>query len=196
MVCGTGNEGCNTKWQALCGYNLAVTCSSVTDRPRQGSTWQKARRNQGNGRAVGKIVLTTFWNVRRNGVCRDGRNICWSVSCGFLVSNFEYYCREPRTIRFYATYWFVPTFGVNGRQYVCCLRITIQTDRQTDSCIRVPFVYMSVQLCLILREWHRLKVSENRALRYISEPKKKDVTGDWRKTTHWKTLWFVLLTSI
>ena len=62
---------------------------------------------------------------------------------------------------------------------------------------------MSVQLGLILREGHRLKVPENRVLRYMSEPKnrvlrymsepknrvlrymsepkKEDVTGDWRK---------------
>jgi hypothetical protein len=39
---------------------------------------------------------------------------------------------------------------------------------------------MSVQLGLISREGQRLKVPENRVLRYVSEPK-KDVTGDWRK---------------
>jgi hypothetical protein len=40
---------------------------------------------------------------------------------------------------------------------------------------------MSVKLGLTLREGHRLKVPENWVLRYISEPKKKDVTEDWRK---------------
>ena len=40
---------------------------------------------------------------------------------------------------------------------------------------------MNVQLVLIGREGHRLKVPEKRVLRYILEPRKKDVTGDWRK---------------
>jgi hypothetical protein len=34
---------------------------------------------------------------------------------------------------------------------------------------------------LTLREEHRLRVFENRALRRIFGPKKYDVTGDWRK---------------
>jgi hypothetical protein len=32
-----------------------------------------------------------------------------------------------------------------------------------------------------LREEHRLRVFENRVLRRISEPKRDEVTGDWRK---------------
>jgi hypothetical protein len=34
---------------------------------------------------------------------------------------------------------------------------------------------------LTLREEHRLRVFENRVLRTIFEPKRDDVTGDWRK---------------
>ena len=34
---------------------------------------------------------------------------------------------------------------------------------------------------LILREEHRLRVFENRALRRIFGPKKGEVTGEWRK---------------
>jgi ribosomal protein S13 len=40
---------------------------------------------------------------------------------------------------------------------------------------------MGVKLGLTLREGHRLKVLENRVLRYISESKKKQVTQDSRK---------------
>jgi hypothetical protein len=40
---------------------------------------------------------------------------------------------------------------------------------------------MGVKLGLTPREGHRLKVPENRVLRYICEPKKKQVTGDRRK---------------
>jgi hypothetical protein len=32
-----------------------------------------------------------------------------------------------------------------------------------------------------LREEHRLRVLENRVLRRIFEPRRDDVTGDWRK---------------
>jgi hypothetical protein len=35
--------------------------------------------------------------------------------------------------------------------------------------------------CLTLREVHRLRVSENRVLRRIFEPKRDEVTGVWRK---------------
>jgi hypothetical protein len=34
---------------------------------------------------------------------------------------------------------------------------------------------------LTLREEHRLKVFENRVLRRIFEPKRDEVTGEWRK---------------
>jgi hypothetical protein len=34
---------------------------------------------------------------------------------------------------------------------------------------------------LTLREDHRLRVFENRVLRKISEPKRDELTGDWRK---------------
>jgi hypothetical protein len=34
---------------------------------------------------------------------------------------------------------------------------------------------------LILREEHRLRVFENRALRRTFEPKRDEVTGEWRK---------------
>jgi hypothetical protein len=34
---------------------------------------------------------------------------------------------------------------------------------------------------LTLREEHRLRVFENRVLRRIFEPKRNEVTGDWRK---------------
>jgi hypothetical protein len=33
----------------------------------------------------------------------------------------------------------------------------------------------------MLREEHRLRVFENRMLRRISEPKREEVTGKWRK---------------
>jgi hypothetical protein len=33
----------------------------------------------------------------------------------------------------------------------------------------------------IIREEHRLRVFENRALKRIIEPKRDEVTGDWRK---------------
>jgi hypothetical protein len=32
-----------------------------------------------------------------------------------------------------------------------------------------------------LREEHRLRVFENRALRRVFEPKRDEVTGEWRK---------------
>jgi hypothetical protein len=36
-------------------------------------------------------------------------------------------------------------------------------------------------LSVTLREKHRLRVFENRVLRRIFEPKRNEVTGDWRK---------------
>jgi hypothetical protein len=40
---------------------------------------------------------------------------------------------------------------------------------------------MGVKLSLTLREEHRLRVFENRALRRIFGPKRDEVTGGWRK---------------
>jgi hypothetical protein len=149
-------------------------------------------------RAAGKTVLTNFFlNIRRNGVCRDRRNFCWSVSCDFLVSNFEYYCRKPRTTRFYATYWWsLPTFGVNGRQYVCCLRITIQTDRPTDRQIAlyVCLLFIWVRNFVLYygndTDWRCRRTG--RWVTYLSLEEGCNRRID--KTTHWETLWFVLLT--
>jgi hypothetical protein len=36
-------------------------------------------------------------------------------------------------------------------------------------------------VCIKLREEHRLRVFENRALRRIFGPKRAEVTGEWRK---------------
>jgi hypothetical protein len=40
---------------------------------------------------------------------------------------------------------------------------------------------MGVKLGVTLREEHRLRVFENRVLRRILEPKRDEVTGDWRR---------------
>ena len=37
---------------------------------------------------------------------------------------------------------------------------------------------------LTIREEHRLRVFENRAFRRILEPKRDEVTGEWRKLYH------------
>jgi hypothetical protein len=61
---------------------------------------------------------------------------------------------------------------------VCCqknLKITIYK-------IILPVVLYGCETwSLILREEHRLKVSENRVLRRIYGPKRDEVTGEWRK---------------
>jgi hypothetical protein len=40
---------------------------------------------------------------------------------------------------------------------------------------------MGVKLSLVLREEHRLRVSENRALMRIFGPKREEVAGGWRR---------------
>jgi len=48
--------------------------------------------------------------------------------------------------------------------------------------IILPVVCMGVELGhSYLREEHRLKVCENRLLRRIFQPKRDQVTGEWRK---------------
>jgi hypothetical protein len=47
--------------------------------------------------------------------------------------------------------------------------------------IIIPVVYGCETWSLTLREEHRLRVFENRVLRRISEPKRDEVTGEWRK---------------
>ena len=57
----------------------------------------------------------------------------------------------------------------------------------------MPFVDMNVKLGLILREGQTEGAGEEGVvLRYLSELKNRDVTGDWRNCTL-KTLGFVLL---
>jgi hypothetical protein len=43
------------------------------------------------------------------------------------------------------------------------------------------FLYGFEALCLTLREEHRLRVFENRVLRRIFGPKRKEVAGGWRR---------------
>ena len=48
--------------------------------------------------------------------------------------------------------------------------------------IIVPvFLYECETWSLILKEGRRLRVLENRVLRRIFEPKREEVTGEWRK---------------
>jgi hypothetical protein len=48
--------------------------------------------------------------------------------------------------------------------------------------IILPFVFYGCETwSLTLREKHRLRVFENRVLRRIFEPKRDEVTGEWRK---------------
>jgi hypothetical protein len=48
--------------------------------------------------------------------------------------------------------------------------------------IILPLVLYGCETCsLTLREEHRLRVFENRALRRIFGPKRDDLTGEWRK---------------
>lgn len=64
---------------------------------------------------------------------------------------------------------------------VLLLPKNVRIKMQTGTCTSLPLVYMGVTLGLTLQEGQRLKVPENRVLRYISEPRKKEVTGDSRK---------------
>jgi hypothetical protein len=47
--------------------------------------------------------------------------------------------------------------------------------------IILPILYGCETWSLILREDHRLRVSENRLLRRLCAPKRDGVTGEWRK---------------
>jgi hypothetical protein len=47
--------------------------------------------------------------------------------------------------------------------------------------IILPVLYGCETWSLTLREEHRLRVFENRVLRRIFEPKRDEVTGQWRK---------------
>jgi hypothetical protein len=47
--------------------------------------------------------------------------------------------------------------------------------------IIVPVLYGCETWSLMLREEHRLRVSENRVLRRIFGPKRDEVMGEWRK---------------
>ena len=61
---------------------------------------------------------------------------------------------------------------------VCCPKIQIEIYKT----IILPVVlYICETLSLTLRQEYRLKVFENRVLRKISEPKRDEVTGEWRR---------------
>jgi hypothetical protein len=47
--------------------------------------------------------------------------------------------------------------------------------------IILPVFYMHVEVCLVLREGHRLRMFENRMLRRIFGPKGEKVVGGWRR---------------
>jgi hypothetical protein len=47
--------------------------------------------------------------------------------------------------------------------------------------IILPVVYGCQTWSLILREYHRLRVSENRVLRRIFGPKREERVGGWRR---------------
>jgi hypothetical protein len=53
-----------------------------------------------------------------------------------------------------------------------------------DPCIGTKYVadlQFSIKKSFFLKEEHRLRVFENRALRRVFGPKRDEVTGEWRK---------------
>jgi hypothetical protein len=70
-------------------------------------------------------------------------------------------------------------FGLES--FVFCL-LSRNVKVKIYKTIILPVVlYGSKTWSLTLREEHRLRVSENRVLRKIFEPKMDEVTGEWRK---------------
>jgi hypothetical protein len=63
--------------------------------------------------------------------------------------------------------------------FVCCLK-TLRIKIQKNITILGAVLYGSQAWSPTLREEHRLRVFENRVLRRILEPKRDEITGDWK----------------
>jgi hypothetical protein len=63
----------------------------------------------------------------------------------------------------------------------CCL-LSRNVNIKIYKTIILPVVLYGFETCtLTLREGYRLRVFENRVLRRIFEPKRDEVTGEWKK---------------
>jgi hypothetical protein len=72
----------------------------------------------------------------------------------------------------------------NTRRRICdTIFAMVNIWLNMENCVRLIAVMCSVWFCwsLTLREEHRLRAFENRALRRIFGPKRHEVTGGWRK---------------